>query len=153
MLEKRLAVIGSQCERTPVPEIHIDKIFGESSDLLVGPTYTSVVEPDDLLAFLCQPPWGQVFTVPIGVQIARLRRSSSSVLHEFQRFRRRKVRRVRIHQVQPEEERPSCIVLYPGAGVINDYLGRWKFAQCIQRLRTAARILAILEIQFVVSSA
>src|SRR5579862_8400184 len=109
MLEEFFTVIRRKSEDTIVPPVRRSQRTNQPLDLLIHPTDSGIVESENFTAMALKFTRLKIGTIPKGIQVTRPPRSERSLRQHGQGCVFGIVRRVRIHQVQPQEKRlVSC---------------------------------------------
>jgi hypothetical protein len=121
---------------------------------MIHPSDTSVVKGHNFVAMSLQAVRPKIGAIPEVVQIARARGSDIVRAQHLQAILFGIVRGVRVHEVQPQEERSVAVRTKPGEGVIDNNIRGRESAECIQGIgRSYSPALAILKIQLVIECA
>ena len=154
VVEELFAVIRSEGECAAVPAIGLVEMVDQARQLNIDPANAGVVEIDDCVSMIRETRLIQVGAVPVGIHIAGASCGQLSFPHGFERGLLRVVGRVRVHEVEPQEERGVANGTEPVKALINEDVGGGEAAQLVERSgRCAGPALAVLEVEFVVKRA
>ena len=125
-------MICSEGHDAVLPKPELSKRVGKASHLRVHPANARVIKSDDIFTVLLQSGRPNVSPVPVRIQISRPR-CIERTSHEIERFLLRIIRRVRIHQMQPQEKWLARNTAQPVASMVNDDIRRRKTPQLVER--------------------
>ena len=143
-------MIRSEGHDAVLPKPELSKRVGKTSHLGVHPANARIIQSDDIFTVLLQSGCPNVSPVPVRIQISRPR-CIERTSHEIERFLLRIIRRVRIHQMQPQEKWLARNTAQPVASMVNDDIRRRKTPQLVERRYPwRSQSLAVLKIHFVI---
>ncbi len=135
VIEKFFAVIRGHGHDAVLPPAEALQRVHQAGQLRIDPPDTRIVERNHLFAVPPQPVGTKIAAVPIGIQISRPRRIERILPHECERFLLGVVRRMRIHEVQPQKKWLTADAAQPVPGMVNHHIGGGEAAQLVERER------------------
>src|SRR5208282_2906735 len=153
MIEELLAMVGGESECAIVPKMRSLQMRYEPRDLAIHGANAGIVQLDNFVLLLLQACRRQIGAVPELIQITSLERRCVPPGKFAESSRGGVVRRMGIHEMEPQKEGTLRRQREPGNGAINNNLCGWKSSQGIDAVdRGHGDANAILKVEIVVKA-